>query len=662
MNRELVSDAEVAALEAEFAEFRRDFLIGEPREERIAPEEVGALMVRLKAVEFDIPSAADEEAGLWTLLDRPPAGERPGRLGPFEIFGVLGQGGMGVVFAGRDPALGREVAVKLIAPGLKADEAARRRFQNEARALAALDHPNILAVHSVHERGGALYFVMPKARGVTLAEMVAERGPLSAREAEELCLQTAAALAAAHVRGIVHRDVKPGNLILEPAARRVRIVDFGIAALEGEAGGTSGTPGFMAPEQRRGGAASARSDLYGLGATLWFALTGHAPPEGKLPAACPRWFSRLVHSLLAGEPEDRPAGAEEVAKLILRRRRMRKSAALAAALVCGVAFVAVLPSLLSAFGIYGRANRLRAAWSENKYHIDGRPGLYPTLKEAAQAAQGRTIFADFDGERVLTMTDFGTFPVTLKAARGRKPVLVHEDVQTPMLATRAPLVLEGLTLQRSVPQTQPRRFNVLVQAENTELILRNCRVVADGCIPEATSPALGFVGSGLFRLEDCVLRTGSMPWAAARRQQRGAHEGVVRVEVLRCDIEGSGFYIPESPGLRTEVTLEDSRLRTHVGFVHWRNGGSFLDVTARHCHFISHTLVRKVRLEEGGLAASLRWSGEGNRFSFNRNEGPLFLHASTPEDVETLVEDFHHWRGLGMIAESGVLAGPPVSP
>ncbi len=655
MNRELVNEEEVAVLEAEFAEFRRDFLIGEPWEERIEREEVGALMVRLKAVEFGSPAAGDEEAGLWALLDRSPDGERPGRLGPFEISGVLGRGGMGVVFAGRDPALGREVAVKLIAPGLEADEAARRRFQNEARALAALDHPNILAVHSVHERGGALYFVMPKARGMTLAERVGERGPLSVREAEELCLQAADALAAAHVRGIVHRDVKPGNLILEPGTRRVKIADFGIAALEGEESGTSGTPGFMAPEQRQGGAASARSDLYGLGATLWFALTGHAPPEGSLPAACPRWFARLIRSLLAVEPEDRPAGAEEVAKLVLGRRRLRKSAALAAALAGGVAFIAVLPSLLSAFGVYGWANRLRAVWSESKYHVEGRPGLYPTLKRAAQAAQGRTVFADFDGERVVTMTDFGTFPVTLKAAPGRKPVLVHEDVQVPMLATRAPLVLEGLTLQRSVPKIPPRRFNVLVQAENTELTLRNCRVVADGSVPEATSPALGFIGSGVFRLEDCRLRTGSTQWATARRLGPAADGGRVRVEVIRCDIEGSGFYLPESPGLVTEVLLEDTRLRSHVGFVHWRNEGSVLDVTARRCSFASHTLIRTLRLAGGELEEALRWRGEDNRFSFHRREGPLFLHTSTVEGAGTLVEDFEDWRTLDAIEENGVV-------
>ena len=212
---------------------------------------------------------------------------RPSQLGPYRITDEIARGGMGAVYQAWDPRLERVVAIKLLLKGAMATPTQRERFQREVKALAKLLHPNIVAVHAAGEQDGLPYVVMDLVEGLSL-EARLEEGPLPQREAAGLVLDLADALQFAHERGVVHRDVKPSNVLLPPDGR-CQLTDFGLAKDLGEdsqdvskSGMFLGTPRYWAPEQARGRLAEIgpRSDVYGLGATLYAAICGRPPIDG----------------------------------------------------------------------------------------------------------------------------------------------------------------------------------------------------------------------------------------------------------------------------------------------------------------------------------------------------------------------------------------------
>ena len=235
------------------------------------------------------------------------------QIGPYEILGPLGKGGMGEVYRARDTRLGREVALKLLAETSAQDSDHLARFERETRAVAALNHPNILAIHDTGSHRGVPYAVTELLEGETVAERL-HSGPLAAKRAVDIACQIADGLSGAHTRGIIHRDIKPENIFLTHEGR-AKILDFGIARMEhptvpfGVKGarprGTSaqfimGTAGYMSPEQVRGKPIDPRTDIFSLGATFFEMLTGRqafqresavetsAPCSGTTPASFPR--------------------------------------------------------------------------------------------------------------------------------------------------------------------------------------------------------------------------------------------------------------------------------------------------------------------------------------------------------------------------------------
>jgi serine/threonine protein kinase/Tol biopolymer transport system component len=210
------------------------------------------------------------------------------KLGPYEIVAPIGAGGMGEVYRAVDTRLGREVAVKVLPAGLSKDENRLRRFEQEARTIAALSHPNILGIHDIGTHDGAPFLVSELLEGETLREKL-EAGALPVRRATEYALGMAQGLAAAHEKGVVHRDLKPENVFITRDGR-IKILDFGLAklvSLEGSQetaatlatpatlpGVVMGTVGYMSPEQARGGASDARSDIFSFGTVLYEMLTG----------------------------------------------------------------------------------------------------------------------------------------------------------------------------------------------------------------------------------------------------------------------------------------------------------------------------------------------------------------------------------------------------
>src|SRR5271155_1606022 len=220
------------------------------------------------------------------------------KLGPYEIVSLLGAGGMGEVYRARDSRLKRDVAVKVLPKALSLDTDRLRRFEQEALATAALNHPNILAVFDIGTNDGSPYVVSELLEGETLRERL-RSGPVVVRKALDYALQIAHGLAAAHEKGIIHRDLKPENLFLTKDGR-VKILDFGLAKLTQadsgsqtsmptmthatEAGVVMGTAGYMSPEQVRGTAVDARSDIFSFGAILYEMLSGERAFHGETAA------------------------------------------------------------------------------------------------------------------------------------------------------------------------------------------------------------------------------------------------------------------------------------------------------------------------------------------------------------------------------------------
>jgi serine/threonine-protein kinase len=202
--------------------------------------------------------------------------------GRYSLEGELGRGGMGIVFLARDVALDRLVAIKLLPPAQAAQVGLKDRFLREARTAAGLSHPNIVPIHVVEEAGGLVFFVMAFIEGETLGQRLRTKGPLSPVTGARVLQEVAWALAYAHARGVVHRDVKPDNILIEQGTGRAMVSDFGIARAGETTGSTAageilGTAQYMSPEQASGEPVDGRSDIYSLGIVGFYALSGKAP-------------------------------------------------------------------------------------------------------------------------------------------------------------------------------------------------------------------------------------------------------------------------------------------------------------------------------------------------------------------------------------------------
>src|SRR6266536_1522292 len=272
---------------------------------------------------------------------------RDTRLGRYEIRSQLGAGGMGEVYLARDPRLNRDVAIKVLPAALSSDSERLRRFEQEAQAAGALNHPNILSIYDVDTHDGSPYVVSELLEGETLREQL-NGTALPVRKAIDYALQIASGLAAAHAKGIVHRDLKPENLFVTKDGR-VKILDFGLAkltqpekagpqtSLPTETAGTEpgvvlGTLGYMSPEQVRGKPADARSDIFAFGAILYEMLSGNRAFRGDSAAdtmsailkedppdlsitnqSISPGLERIVHHCLEKNPERRFQSAHDLA-------------------------------------------------------------------------------------------------------------------------------------------------------------------------------------------------------------------------------------------------------------------------------------------------------------------------------------------------------------
>ena len=312
----------------------------------------------------------------WSFLQPPTRPDSIGRLGHYEILSVLGHGGFGIVFKAFDEALHRVVAVKVMAPHLAATSPPRKRFLREARAVAAIKHEHVVAVYAVEEQP-IPYLVMEFVAGETLQQHIDRTGPLNLAEVLSISRQIASGLDAAHATGLIHRDIKPGNILLETSpGTKVKITDFGLARAADDAsltqsGAIRGTPMYMSPEQAQGKPLDARSDLFSLGSVMYVMASGRPPfraestlavmrrladesprPIREIVPEVPEWLCRVIGKLQSKSPADRFATAKDVvvaldggkAAVPRPKRRIVRSAAIAAAILLPILAGAIVVS------------------------------------------------------------------------------------------------------------------------------------------------------------------------------------------------------------------------------------------------------------------------------------------------------------------------------
>lgn len=265
-----------------------------------------------------------------------------GRLAQFDVMRVIGRGGMGLVLEAFDSRLQRNVALKVLDPGLVGDEVSRQRFCREARAAASVTHENVVAVHQVERSGeeGLPYLVMQLIGGESLEQRLQRQKKLPTREIVRIAMQIANGLAAAYAQGLIHRDIKPGNILLEESHDNVKLTDFGLARLVDDVkltrtGFVTGTPLYMSPEQAMGEEADHRSDLFSLGAIMYEMATGQPPfagnsalmilkqiadakhrPLRELNPETPEWLAETIDRLLSKKPDERIQSATQLAELL----------------------------------------------------------------------------------------------------------------------------------------------------------------------------------------------------------------------------------------------------------------------------------------------------------------------------------------------------------
>ena len=263
-----------------------------------------------------------------------------GRVDEFEIESLVGVGGMGAVFKGRSRELNRCVAIKFLLPRHAGSEEARQRFTREAKAIAAVSDNHVIPVYRIDSSARYPFFSMPFIVGVSLQQFVLENGPLGPLQLVQVAKQIAAGLKAAHAQRLIHRDVKPANILIEDDSNRVIVTDFGLAREESELGLTqtgliAGTPPYMSPEQAEGGNLDQRSDLFSLGSVMYFMATGRSPFQGenqlellrnireaKAPAVCKfnseisAGLEKVIQRLLERDPAQRFQTAAETEEFL----------------------------------------------------------------------------------------------------------------------------------------------------------------------------------------------------------------------------------------------------------------------------------------------------------------------------------------------------------
>ncbi|MEZ5305208.1 MAG: serine/threonine-protein kinase [Verrucomicrobiales bacterium] len=610
--------------------------------------------------------------------DAPPPGPDPAgfqAVGGYEVRGEIARGGMGVVLRGYDPALDREVAIKLLAPHLAALPGARERFLREARSAAAIHHPNVVPIFHIGEDAGAAagppqpYLVMPLIAGESAQARVERTGAFSPDAAAHLAAGVAAGLAAAHELGLTHRDIKPANILLAEPDDRPMLTDFGLArATDDKAltldGALTGTPQFMAPEVARGEKAGPASDVYSLGSLVYFLASGAPPADGntsleivrrvaeakapKLPPGAPPWIAGILRALMDPDPARRPsaAGAESLlaSRTAPAARPPKAAPLLAAALACfalgGIGAWAywgngdaapaghVLPAADSASPAGGSDPEALP------FALGDSGAAFATLSEAAEAVPaGGEILIRASGEIAFEPISLRGKPLAIRAAPGYRPALIATDGLAPCLDSDAALELDGLVIaQRRPGDDAGVIMPPILRVNEAPLTLRRCRITRDAAAGRRKMPAAFILNfAPALTIEGTEIYSPNL--AAFRIRPRASESGApVAVAIRNSQIvalQPINFADPEAAGVPQahEIAIERSFIAGGISCFTLSRRTPPVEIRARRSGFsAAGSLIwltnRPARAEE-----RLRWKGEQN---FYGCEGEWLSQSDDP--------------------------------
>jgi serine/threonine protein kinase len=628
------------------------------------------------------------------------------QIGPYEVDRALGQGGVGVVYLATDRVLRRLVAIKMLRPVYADDRSMRERFLREARAVAALRHDHVVAIHGVGEHQGNPYLVMEYVEGGTLADQLHKQGPFSSAEVARLGTHLAAGLAAAHAKGILHRDIKPANVLWDPATDRYKLGDFGLAKALDDAtltqtGTVVGTPEFLSPEQSEGRPCDVRSDLFSLGGILYLASTGispfhadstpatlarvcnHTPPAiPSLRADCPKELWRVVQRLLAKSPHERYATAEEVVHALQRLLPESSTKRIASTLrtiprrvptprhVGWGAFAALLVILLIGGVWYAQYGGVQPDPPISKpaltpgFYVPGKDQRFDTLSSAVAAAPSGGVIEVAGDERLTTTpVRIEGKPLTLRAADGSRPVLAAVDagpMNAPLLSTDSNLTLEGLQLQWTTESMN--EDEVLEGFDRCVVEIRLGLLRVDHCDIVAGNQTAGIgVASGQCELRNSRVSTGQGPCVVWRPAEGS------KLFLENCILSGHSCILlpwlpPGEQGLPARLQFVGNTWNADRGIVmklsfgpkmrfHFdvRNNRFGLD------HFLvmnwMHSGQRAREMPDfatlrGPLSRYIDWQEKENIYSANGH----FISRASPKRVVTAVPgsptDIAAWEGF----------------
>ncbi|MBL9138444.1 MAG: serine/threonine protein kinase [Verrucomicrobiales bacterium] len=615
------------------------------------------LMDKLRAVDWvRTPADADAPPPTLELLSPPRMPGSLGRFAGYEVLERVASGGMGIVFKANDPGLSRIVAIKILAPVLAASESARARFLREARAAAAVTHEHVVAIHAVGEERGLPFLVMQFVAGKSL-ETRLRHGSMDLSAILRIGLQTAEGLAAAHAQGLVHRDVKPGNILLENGVERVKLTDFGLARAADEPGVTrpgvvAGTPEFMSPEQARGDRVDTRSDLFSLGGVLYLMATGRSPfaadsTPATLRRVCeeqppradtlrtdiPEHLADLIERLLSKRPEDRPATAAEVATAL--RRMLRdldlesppqsrrasdkpttsphrppwKAAFAIVTLALGIAVWALLyrtpssPHSASPVATQAPLATLPASVSAPAFVVSAPdnmpPRLSPSLEEAVAAApSGATIELRYNGIHESRPIRIVGKNLHLRAAPGMRPEVVNRSTSEALIGSDSTLIVEGIEL-RSAQADSDSPDDVPPMITTRRLLTHRFRDMRDG----TPAPAILAMRGGELHLSGCRLVTSTRRSIAGDAiVLRGTARAVIRNSELYTLGGATVWWLRRAPGDQGRVEIRDTVFYSVIPVFLGGSTDSGCQVEIRRCTVLGSQLL----VVPGTLHAELR--------------------------------------------------------
>ena len=457
------------------------------------------------------------EVKLEDLLTPSPNPKYLGMFDDYEVIEIVGHGGMGVVLKARDPSLDRIVAIKTLLPHLALSGRARGRFMREAKNTAAVNHPNIVTIHSVDVRKGIPYLVMEFVQGRSLEEELA-KGPITDGELVRISHQIALALTAAHAQGLIHRDIKPANILLENGVPRVKVTDFGLSrAIDDtsitKSGTIAGTPQFMSPEQAEGKTADSKSDLFSLGSVMYTMCTGKPAFQGesslavmrnvcdstptpirKLNPTIPVWIARIVEGLIRKNPDRRPS-AKDAARMLAggmtssgdSKPGWKWAFAIAACVLFGLVGWQISQRSdtgggVVSGGVVGDVTRRPSKETQAaslEFRIVGQVETFYSLAEAVAAAlDGDVIKVSGDGRHKTDEIEIFGKELTIEAVEGSRPTFAATDETSHILRSDSSLILRGLTFVPRVGERRPAvqfRHSV-IRSTGDSLVIDRCSI------------------------------------------------------------------------------------------------------------------------------------------------------------------------------------------